>query len=120
MIDIDELMRLREAATPGPWEHKIDDAFTTIHTIEPSVASYVSPADAAYIVTACNSVPELLARIRELEEEIKLRDAQRWADLCNEFDSGGPCPYFGGCPFYGKKCGDIRPEDWIKWLEEKK
>ena len=70
MIDLDELMRLHEAATPGPWEHKIDDAFTTIHTIEPSVASYVSPANAAYIVAACNAVPELVARIRELEAEL--------------------------------------------------
>ena len=25
MIDLDELMRLREAATPGPWQVKIGD-----------------------------------------------------------------------------------------------
>ena len=69
MLDLDELMSLHAAATPGPWEHKIDDAFTTIHTIEPSVASYVSPANAAYICGACNAVPELVARIRELEAQ---------------------------------------------------
>ena len=74
MINLDELMRLHEAATPGPWEHKIDDAFTTIHTIEPSVASYVSPANAAYIVAACNAVPELVARIRELEEQLDVNE----------------------------------------------
>lgn len=70
MSDLDELMRLHDAATPGTWEHKIDDYFTTIHTIEPSVASYVSPANAAYICAACNGVPELVQRIRELEEQL--------------------------------------------------
>lgn len=74
MINLDELINLREAATPGPWEHKIDDAFTTIHTIEPSVASYVSPADAAYIVAACNAIPELVARIRELEDQLDVNE----------------------------------------------
>lgn len=69
MIDLDELMKLREAATPGPWEHKIDDAFDdpSIHDITPYVASCVKPDNAAYIVAACNAVPELVARIRELE-----------------------------------------------------
>ena len=70
MIDLDELMRLHAAATPGPWKHKIDDYFTTIHTIETSIASYVSPANAAYICAACNAVPELVARIRELADRL--------------------------------------------------
>lgn len=69
MIDLDELMRKHNAATPGPWEHKIDDAFTAIHTIEPSVASYVSPADAAYICAACNAVPELVSELKSLREK---------------------------------------------------
>ena len=73
---IDKLMELHDKATEGPWEHEIDDYFTTIHAIEPAVASYVSPADAAYIVAACNSIPDLIHRIRELENEVdSLRDA---------------------------------------------
>lgn len=71
MIDLDELMRLHAAATPGPWEHKIDDAFDepSSHVITPYVASFAKPEDAAYICAACNGVPELVSRIRELESE---------------------------------------------------
>ena len=85
MIDLDELMRMHAAATPGPWSVKIvdfeaEDGYGTVS------ASYVNAdgkmicvpfdrgpddendeSDAAYIVAACNAVPELVSRIRELE-----------------------------------------------------
>ena len=91
MIDLDNLMRLREAATPGPWDTEYrkgengmygQDVFTsengeTIATIawypKPlgnGVTSTYRADNAAYIVAACNAVPELVARIRELEAQI--------------------------------------------------
>lgn len=123
MIDLDELMRLHAAATPGPW--KVATWYGGYHTIRPkkepekSLGQIERKADAVYICAACNAVPELVARIRELESEIKRRDAQRWAALCNDCESDGSCHYVGTCPFEGEKCGDIRTEDWIKWLEVK-
>lgn len=131
MINLEELMRLHAAASSGKWKISLvpDPEFPGVQIYRLYTGRrflgeidthFPGDPEAHYIVAACNAMPELVARIRELDSEIKRRDAQRWADLCNEFDSGGPCPYFGGCPFYGKKCGDIRPEDWIKWLEEKK
>ena len=85
MIDLDELMRLHEAATPGPWEVNIgdfesEDGYGTVTApyVEADGKTICVPfdrgpddendeADAAYIVAACNAVPELVARIRELE-----------------------------------------------------
>lgn len=85
MIDLDELMRLREAATPGPWKAKIgdfeyEDGYGTVTApyVEADGKTICVPtdrgpdddndeSDAAYIVSACNAVPELVARIRELE-----------------------------------------------------
>lgn len=82
MIDLDELMRLREAATTGPWKveevsHVINDTVWFSEIIktddgridEKIVNQGAGKADAAYIVAACNAVPELVARIRELEAQ---------------------------------------------------
>ena len=90
MIDLNDLMRLREAATPGPWDTEYrerengmygQDVFTsengeTIATIawypKPlgnGVTSTYRADNAAYIVAACNAVPELVQRIRELEAQ---------------------------------------------------
>lgn len=79
MIDLDELMRLREAATPGPWKTMCHttcygdcveavgdvDGDMIVNTAETALDEH---ANAAYIVAACNAVPELVARIRELED----------------------------------------------------
>ena len=73
MIDLDELMRLNDAATPGPW--KVATWYGGYHTIRPkkepekSLGQIERKNDAVYIVAACNAVPELVARIRELEEQ---------------------------------------------------
>ena len=79
MIDLDELLKLREAATSGPWEveevsHVINDTVWFSEIIktgddEKIVNQGAGKADAAYIVAACNAVPELVARIRELEAQ---------------------------------------------------
>ena len=87
MIDLDELMRLREAATPGPWKVKIGD-FESEDGYGTVTAPYVEADgkmicvpfdsdedendenDAAYIVASCNALPELVARIRGLESQL--------------------------------------------------
>ena len=87
MIDLDELMRLHAAATPGPWSVKIgdfcsDDGYGTVALpyVEANGKTICVPTDrgpydendeddAAYIVAACNAVPELVARIRALEAQ---------------------------------------------------
>lgn len=87
----DELMRLRTAATPGPWECHDRGTNGTYHAalsyyykdtdpqrgyMEMQDVAYIDLAgercygmwnNAAYICAACNAVPELVARIRELE-----------------------------------------------------
>ena len=74
MIDLEKLMKLRAAATPGPW--KVATWYRGYHTIRPkkepekSLGQIERKHDAAYICAACNAVPELVARIRELEAEL--------------------------------------------------
>lgn len=77
MIDLDALMKLHDETTPGPWEHRMDTAFMEpdsheICTTEGHdfIAGFVEPHDAAYIVAACNAVPALVERIRELEAKL--------------------------------------------------
>ena len=88
MVNLDELMRLHEAATPGPWKVNIgdfesEDGYGTVTApyVEADGKTICVPfdrgpddendeADAAYIVAACNAMPELVAQIRELEEQV--------------------------------------------------
>lgn len=72
---IDELERLREAATPGPWKHNIEPRrdgmgfiwpFSSIESEDANVTDSITRADAAYIVAACNSVPRLIDMIEYL------------------------------------------------------
>ncbi|MBR5883350.1 MAG: hypothetical protein IKY97_07775 [Mailhella sp.] len=74
-IDLDELERLAKAATPGPWKYRTigREAVVIMADTEPLCATkyrHNKDHDAAYIVVACNAVPELIARVRELEERI--------------------------------------------------
>ena len=80
MIDLNDLMRLREAATPGPWGI---DGWGEVYGNQERVcrkvrvkdlktlADYIIPsqADILYITAAGNAVPELVQRIRELEAQ---------------------------------------------------
>lgn len=73
MVNLDELMRLHDAAKPGPWEAEKN------HTAYASWGDSVCYTqqchnhdnNLAYIVAACNAVPELVARIRELEAQLR-------------------------------------------------
>ena len=83
MIDLDELMKLREAATPGPWKSCTDEVYVCgelsyydyVGNAEGqevvSRITSVSEEDSAYICAACNAIPELVARIRELEAQLR-------------------------------------------------
>lgn len=78
---LDELERLGDAATPGPWKHDIeprrDDMgfiwpFSSIESEdakaiedeEENVTDSITSANAAYIVAACNAVPRLIKMLK--------------------------------------------------------
>lgn len=66
-IDLDELERLAKAATTRPWMHKERVIIPHFFPYEPKIGSTLSKTDAAYIVDACNALPDLIKRVRELE-----------------------------------------------------
>ena len=82
---LDELERLRKAATPGPWSKSEQGTNETYHhRIEryyggkevPEHIAYVflpnvfgNLHDAAYIVAACNAVPRLMEMVKYLSKE---------------------------------------------------
>ena len=75
MLDLDELLRLRDAATPGPWEMVdarafLDDEDFEIRNGQHCIGYGTSEADAQYIVASCNVVPELVTRIKHLEAQL--------------------------------------------------
>lgn len=79
MIDLDELMRLHEAATPGPWKKMLPKVLVAEDTKNPygipictaiNDDNVQASADAAYICAACNAVPELVERIKHLEAQL--------------------------------------------------
>lgn len=72
---LDELERLREAATPGPWKHNIEPRrdgmgfiwpFSSIESEDANVTDSITRADAAYIVAACNAVPKLIEMVQDM------------------------------------------------------
>ena len=83
---LDELERLRKAATPGPWSKSEQGTNETYHhRIEryyggkevPEYIAYVFLSnvfgnlhDAAYIVAACNAVPRLVEMVQAMSSVI--------------------------------------------------
>lgn len=72
MLDLSELTRLQLRAHNGPW--KIDNknhrfSMDVCNRYGEKIIKHVHISNAAYIVAACNAVPELVARIRELESQ---------------------------------------------------
>ena len=76
---LDELERLREAATPGPWKHNIEPCrdgmgfiwpFSSIESEDANVTDSITRADAAYIVAACNAVPRLIEMVQDMSSVI--------------------------------------------------
>lgn len=60
--DLDELLRLRDNASPLPWAEKAGAVFDANDT-----GLFPTRANRAYVVAAANAVPGLVERVRELE-----------------------------------------------------
>ena len=76
---LEELERLRKAATPGPWKHNIEPLrdgmgfiwpFSSIESEDANVTDSITRADAAYIVAACNAVPMLIEMVQDMSSVI--------------------------------------------------
>lgn len=90
---LDELERLRKAATPGPWSKSEQGTNETYHhrieryyggKVVPEHIAYVflpnvfgKLHDAAYIVAACNAVPRMVEMLRIAVSLIEAQNAQR-------------------------------------------
>ena len=83
---LDQLERLRKAATPGPWKHNIEPRcdgmgfiwpFSSIESEDANVTDSITRANAAYIVAACNAVPMLVEMLRIAVSLIEAQNAQR-------------------------------------------
>ena len=117
MIDLEELEQLAKAATPGPWKVKLIDNLCGKPPIWELSAKgsfigeiyqqYSKDYDATYITAACNAVPELIQRIRELEAEVDLL-ARKIAFHNNKCNCSIEC-----------NCG-IDVKYWRKWAREKR
>ena len=126
MIDIDELERLVKAATPGPWFVTCNCTGKTFYTIKidrvyigETLGVYNGEANAAYLVAACNAVPELIAETRALQERVQELERQRWhiasyletVQMCEE------CPAYNDCPSTGMLGAGACVDEIIKWGE---
>lgn len=69
---LDELERLRKAATPGPWD--VSQKNSTVYdnygdSVCDTQQTHNSQNNLAYIVAACNAVPRLVEMVKYLSEE---------------------------------------------------
>ena len=70
-VDIEKLEALSQAATPGPWwSSKYGAIYGSVQPDDIFIGQISEGADIAYIVAACNAVPKLIARVRELEKAL--------------------------------------------------
>lgn len=88
-LDLAALEALLANATPGTWsQHSVVYSVIQVgcELVASTIVSSNTAADAALIVAAVNALPELIARVRELERErdqaaIAMRE--RCADICS-------------------------------------
>lgn len=85
MVDIEKLEKLMAQATPGPWfcksvpglgggRHNRPHIFADGVCLPVASLSVIKgEEDAAYIVAACNSLPDLIAENRALQERAQMR-----------------------------------------------
>ena len=92
-VDIDKLEALAKAATPGLWKVVASDKYAfTVAILPPDfpqtplVGRIRDEHDAAYIVAACNSLPDLIAENRVLKGQVQ-RLEMRVADYIEERDA---------------------------------
>ena len=75
-MDIDELDRLMKAATTsGPFKYSpqhIEEGASAVRSpLGWIFATTASDTDAAFIVAACNALPDLIAEVRRLREALR-------------------------------------------------
>lgn len=134
-LDLDELERLAAQATPGPWEMDnnyniriAEGGHPLVITINDDEDWIPRPSDARYITAACNALPELIARVRELEAKNKdlgirsMLNNGRAFRLADYIANSGMCAF---CPAYDEFCmadGACRLVDCIeaiyKWADK--
>ena len=97
-VDLEKLEELAKAATPGPWEDMGIGRIRTSnkrHELVADCAPIViyghktflkSKANAAYILAACNAMPELIAENRALRGKVQALEAR-----IQEFTQLYPC-----------------------------
>lgn len=103
-IDLGELERLAKAATPGPWGYGPYPSWDFMYRITGRQKEFLldthiaqnGEANAAYIVAACNAVPELVARVRELERQREF--------FLKALNDNRLCPNGG--------CGGLNLDEW--------
>ena len=132
-IDLDELERLAKAATPGPWKdksYKRNYDWGVICSGGKRIAICASKevtdkrknvtfdemlANAAYIVAACNAVPELVARVREMERQrLKFANLAICNNGCLDCPLEDVCLYQEGTVRDSKICSQLL----INWAEQ--
>ena len=111
MIDLEKLERLHAEATPGPWTQRGNFIFCAqnkrLAYVEAERALDLQTA--AYIVAACNSLPDLIAENRALQERVQT--LEREIGDCNSEVSYWREEYEGEVQF---------AEDRIRELERQK
>lgn len=74
MVDLDELLRLANTAKLPFQIYKVchlDDHHDEIIDADRFYVKYLNSEQDEYILAACNAVPELITRIKELEEKLE-------------------------------------------------
>ena len=70
MVDLEKLEELAKAATPRPWDYDTAGVFKWHFLLEKRhVCECLTEENAAYIVAACNAVPELIKMYRMADDE---------------------------------------------------
>lgn len=65
---LDKIEACANAATPGPWEQRINIPWNKKLNVEPNIAFCQEEKDAAFIAPCRTDVPRLIAEIRRLRE----------------------------------------------------
>lgn len=75
--NLDELERLSKSATPGPWwSSKYGAIYGSVQLDDSFVGQISEGADNAYIIAACNSLPELINENRALQKRVRELERQ--------------------------------------------
>lgn len=120
-LDLEKLEQLAAQVTSGPWKVVDSDKYTfTVAILPPDfpqtplVGRIRDKQDAAYIIAACNSAPELVAENRVLRERVQELERQR--DWLVQFIEGYlDCDY---CPYHKTQCTHI-PTDCFRLISQK-